>query len=770
MIKTKALSSAAVLGMVAMLFAGCGDGDNTKTQVCRPAEATCLDDSNGGQVCSADGTDLVDFSCEDGETCSNGGCVDECTPGEFTCAGKAVSRVCTDAGDMWEPVVCPAGTACEEGTGCVPSAEGVEICTPNESVCANDTTVKTCDEDGAGFFYSTCPEGVACTDGECSFDAATNCTPRDKACADNVTAATCNDDGSGWTITDCPEGVACTDGVCQGSGCVVGATKCDEPDLLSIVNAVSSLQGAVDFRVMYTCVDGVNWEITQCDAGTICTYDNIPGAEVERFSDELAEWYLLAYGGGGGLMDFPALPDTSNSVASCKAPECDAPAENFVVLTQALRYFGFYGDPATLDFAQCGNATDASVEPTTAFSVCEGLPPYRNLEWSVTECPEPTTCSTELSYGGPFVDVVPTCSSECVPGEVRCTGGSQGGGGSIDSTQTCGADGKWGLAEECPQIAYEGEETYTAVCVPGHAGGETVGTQTARCIDPVCAYWETSTSPFYGLPAEQVGACTQDGLFRLCDDQGFLDDAEACDSGICTNFYGSLDSPAGGQVTGFCGTECVDGESVCFNGNTIRTCEDGEWSLELDVCDADVSCYGYYGDDGLNHAICGECVPGTTTCGAGGTIVTCDDGVLVEDECSYGTCVFYGNFAHCEAPCLEGAKYCSSDGSTGYTECVNGELVAQTCDTGLSCRIDDHGEHYACVECLGTGTSGNSYNLADAYCNVAGDVVTCGADNEYGSPDACDGTCTSALASTDTAPLVSTYAYCGPTQVVDAVQ
>ncbi len=762
MIKTKALSSAAVLGMVAMLFAGCGDGDNTKTQVCRAAEATCLEDTNGGQVCSADGTELVNFSCEEGETCSNGACVEECTPGEFTCAGKAVSRVCTDAGDQWEPVVCPAGTACEEGTGCVPSEEGVEICTPGESVCANDNTVKTCDDDGAGYYYSTCPTGVSCEDGECSFDAKANCTPRDKACVDRETAATCKDDGTGWTITDCPDGVSCSDGACRGSGCVVGETKCDEPDLLSIVTGASGGQGAVDFRVLYTCVDGINWEVTQCGAGTICTYDNIPAAEVNRFSDELAEWYLLAYGGGGNLTDFPEPPDTSNSVASCKAPECDAPADNFVIITQAIRYFGFYGNPLSLEFAQCGDATDSSVDPTTAYSVCEGLPPYRNLEWSITECPEPTTCSTELAYGGPFVDVVPTCSSECVPGEVRCSGGSQGIPGSIDSTQTCGEDGKWGAPEECPVIEYDGEEAYTGVCVPGHAGGETVGTQTARCIDPVCAYWEKYTSPFYGLPVAQVGACTQDGLFRLCNDEGFLEDEEACDTGICTNFYGGLDSPAAGQVTGFCGPECVDGEAVCFSGNSLRKCVDGEWELELEVCDADVSCYGYEISYGFYGAICGECAPGESYCD-GDVVVTCEAGVWVEDECSYGTCVFYGDFAHCEAPCLEGVEYCSSgDGSSTYSECVNGQMVEKTCDAGTSCRIDDGGQHYACVECLGTKTGGNSFHLVDGYCNAAGDVVTCGSNNEYGSAKNCDGTCSSNFAASDTAPLSSSYAYCGP--------
>jgi hypothetical protein len=776
MIKTKALSSAAVLGMVAMLFAGCGDGDNTKTQVCRPAEASCLEDGRA-QVCSADGTEFEEFSCEDGETCSNGACVEECTPGEFTCAGKSVSRVCTDAGDQWEPIPCPVGTACVEGDGCVPSDEGVTICTPDETVCANGTTVKTCDSDGAGWVYTACPAGVACSDGECSFEEGTSCTPRAKACADNVTAATCKDDGTGWTITDCPEGISCTDGVCQGSGCVVGETKCDEPDFLSILASAQSGQNggapAVNFRTLFTCVDGVNWEATQCGAGTICTYDSVNPAEVKRFTDELTEWYVTFYGvfgGGAASASFPALPDTSDSNASCKAPECDIPADQLVVLAQ-LNYFGydFYGSSITdLEFAQCGDAKDPSADPTASFSLCEGLPPYRNLEWAVTECEAPATCTVNPSI---FIGGAPLgCASECVPGEVRCAFDASG----IDSTQECQEDGTWGPAEDCGLIEYEGEETYSGVCVPGHAGGPTVGTTNARCVDPVCAQWDAMTSPFYGLPAEVVGACTQDGLFRACNEDGFLEDPEECDSGTCADWYGGTLPQAGGQFVGFCQTECVDGEKQCFNGNAIQTCVDGEWSLELEICDADVSCYGYDTGNGYYGAICGECAPNTTLCNEGGTgIITCnEDGEIEEDECTYGSCVTNGEFAHCEAPCLEGAKICTGnvDGSTTYSECVNGVLVAQNCGEGTSCRISDNGTHYACVECLGPETSGNSFHLADAYCNAAGDVVACGDDNEYGNAANCDGTCTSYFTASDTAPLSSTYAYCGPAAPAPALQ
>ncbi len=96
----------------------------------------------------------------------------------------------------------------------------------------------------------------------------------------------------------------------------------------------------------------------------------------------------------------------------------------------------------------------------------------------------------------------------------------------------------------------------------------------------------------------------------------------------------------------------MDGEKQCFNGNAIQTCVDGEWSLELEICDADVSCYGYDTGNGYYGAICGECAPNTTLCNEGGTgIITCnEDGEIEEDECTYGSCVTNGSSLSARRP------------------------------------------------------------------------------------------------------------------------
>jgi hypothetical protein len=747
MIKTKALSSAAVLGMVAMLFAGCGDGDNTKTQICKPSESTCLPQGNAGQVCNADGTALVDFSCGEDETCSEGSCVAECNAGDVTCAGKFVSRVCTDAGDKWEPVPCPVGTACVEGDGCVPSDEGVEICTPGEAVCANDTTVKTCDADGAGWVYTTCAAGVACSDGECSFDAETTCTPRETACIDAKTSAICNDDGTGWTVTDCPTGAPCTDGVCQGTGCVVGATKCEEP-------SINNIYYGLTFRTLYTCVDGVNWEATQCGAGTICTYDNVTQPEIDSWVQDLQDWYSGQY--YGNATAFPDPPDTSDSVASCKAPECDAPAAYYGLLDDVGYFdFSFYG---ALDVARCGDATsNAGLYDLGAFSTCVGLPPYSNLTWSVTQCKEPATCTYDYEYGPFSSSSMPTCSTVCTPGETACS--------NTDAIITCDENGQWGAPEECPMIEYDGEEAYQGYCVPKSPGSATVGTTAAKCMDPTCAYWEFYGFPgFYGqIEIDALGACTPDRQFRACDDDGMLGDPEPCSNGTCQTGPGPL-SNAAGQSPGACLPNCIDGQTRCFpTGSAVQTCVDGEWSAELDVCDSGESCYGFYGADGSTSYVCGECSPGSSYCSGDSVFICNDEGELEETACSYGTCVQSGAFAHCEAQCLEGSVLCDSDGATTYQECVDGLLVAAACDTGETCRLNYSGQHLGCVQCVGADAGGNNqYGIADAYCNTTGQVVACGDDNEYGAPDdACDNTCVSSF-TTDTPVTSVTYAYCGP--------
>src|SRR5689334_5167351 len=95
---TKALWSVAVLGTVTALFAGCGDGDSTKIKICNAKQTVCLNDRDA-EVCNADGTVRLPFSCGDGQRC--------CDPKK--------DDDCKDAnGDLVEKTSCVG--ACEPGT------------------------------------------------------------------------------------------------------------------------------------------------------------------------------------------------------------------------------------------------------------------------------------------------------------------------------------------------------------------------------------------------------------------------------------------------------------------------------------------------------------------------------------------------------------------------------------------------------------------------------------------------------------------------------
>jgi hypothetical protein len=160
--KIKALTSTAILGMIASLFVACGDGDNAT--ICDAGTITCLDES-GGEVCSDDGTAILSFSCGEGQVCGENeegasACVGACEPAAKECVSGAVSRVCAEDGHSWVPVACATGTACDDASGeCMPNAEeGVQICEPNERTCANDRTAKNCEADGTAWIYTACAQ------------------------------------------------------------------------------------------------------------------------------------------------------------------------------------------------------------------------------------------------------------------------------------------------------------------------------------------------------------------------------------------------------------------------------------------------------------------------------------------------------------------------------------------------------------------------------------------------------------------------------------
>jgi len=757
MTKYRALCSVAILGLVATVFAGCGDGDNTLTKICNPAEASCASEE-AGTVCSADGTRVIEFSCSEGEVCDDGTCTGECTPGAQRCASDAAAQVCSEDGREWVAVPCPPGTACEDEEGCVPTpGEGIEVCEPGATACADARTAKVCDADGSGWILTTCEDDEHCVDGECVFNDGSACTPRERQCVDG-NSVQCNDDGDGWIVTECPDSAPCANGVCQGSVCEPGSTKCAD-----LPFAFEGWFG-YDFGALYTCnEDGDGWELSHCSAGEYCVYDHITDAEVDDYVSQLGLWYV------GG--EWPQM-DLSDSRASCQEPGCPMPHE----YRNLLSLFA-WGNPDTEIASSFCGSPDAPTFPgdsANEYTQCEGLPPFQNLEWVTYQCPEDyEACAVESleDYDNAY------CSSECTPGTVICW--------DDDSTSTCQEDGTWGSPEQCPT---EGELEYELQC---RQVSDFLGGVTAACLDPVCAYWLDSSGtgdlPGVELP-ETFGACTPDGQFRPCQN-GVLGEASSCD-GVCLTEVdlSSLEgySNTADQDPGQCGVECEDGQTRCVHAESTgsplyQECVDGRWSAQYETCEGNAVCwdggdlehgaaldreyftYTFQFGDFLPEVICGgECNPGRTVC-YGDQMMTCGANGQweVPVDCPFGVCEDQGAYVQCEAECIPGTLSCFPNGGDLPNDSSPEEYLctpdgrwsgATVCDTSdidapEACRVDSKGVVLGCVQCVGPDTNGNNEQVADSQCRAANTALrTCTASNTWGPDVACGGgdLCTSA--------------------------
>jgi hypothetical protein len=517
-----------------------------------------------------------------------------------------------------------------------------------------------------------------------------------------------------------------------------------------------------------------------------CVYPDMPQSVVNQYVNDLQTW---AQSYATIATPFPAAPNTSNITATCVEPTCAGPHEfRGWLSTVGFGDFGYYGG------AYDGGQTETFLGVTTSFcgapgapevdgygsgyTQCEGFLPFQPLDWVSYECAGYETCSNEVDWYYGIAGAVPfrqgTCQSECSPGEVRCA--MDGGIPQQDSTQVCTDEGVWGPAEQCPT---DPEYGYEYICrnTTNHQGGIT-----ATCLDPVCAYWldyyDTMSVP------EGYGACTPEGQYRGCDAMGVLTDPVDCD-GFCDDtswnngsvgeYYNTAD-----QDPGACAVECEDGQERCLQEETSEsplfvTCEGGTWTTTPEACADNAVCYDgdrydlqYYGTGYYFYqapvegpVICGgECTPGTMVCidlnlGDGSQTMTCGDDGQWEDpvSCEMGYCEENGGFAQCEMECIPGTISCNPTGGEGgdgggneYLCLENGVWDDGTaCDVSTLnfeeyCRVDNQGIALGCVQCLGTDTNGNAFDVADSECFSATETRSCNASNEWETEDACPGT------------------------------
>jgi len=732
---SKALYGAVLLGTAASLFVACGDGDSTKILVCNAKQVTCLN-SQGGEVCSADGTLKLPFSCGAGETCcdprqsdcddvgggagqtsSPGGgvCVGSCVPGTHECSSNEVSRVCSEDGRSWVVIACAPGTGCDPATGtCERTDEPddtVTVCEQGQTTCVDSGSVKECEEDGSGWVYKPCPTGTACVDGACDINDDVECVPNSGVCADRQIARICNAQGTGYEEVDCADlDMECLDGNCRGPVCSLGEVRCDDVRDGNVFTAL--VEGNYNPLLVYTCnADGTAWTISECAPTEICAYDNIAATTVNAFIEDLKSAY--ANSEAPPVFD---VPETSR--AACIQPECAAPF--------ALReYFGYdsFSNRTGGSFI-CGDP--AQDDPLGSFSLCEGLPPYNNLHWANYACPDGTECTydglpneSEGSIGAYITG--PVCDRTCVPGTTACFQPLNGTTGAIstvgEATITCNDDGEWdyGSVTTCAEILDSdlAREQWCGPNLQGTADSYNIGI----CMEPACVYWFGAFET-YILP-EGVGACGTNGQFYQCLPDGTFDDPRDCAAcQVATGAPGSgFPDTYAGYDPGTC-SDCIAGSQACViassaNGGTpyYRQCE-SNGSITINNCSGGAICHDFLdldtGSDtyGLSRIVCGgECAPNDTECGINfddlkkirtcgsngqwGDFEDCAEGACHEDNTTSGN-----GRASCEAECIPGTFTCPVYLGADAVECMaNGrfdDLNPVACDTNAAeyCRDD----------------------------------------------------------------------------------
>ncbi|MFC1609663.1 formylglycine-generating enzyme family protein [Myxococcota bacterium] len=647
-----------------------------------------------GRVCPSDGSGWISFTCPEDEVCQDGECIvdtaNQCTNGTKECIDDQVARMCS--GGAWVNVPCGLDATCHVGD-CVADA----YCTPNEVVCATNEAIKTCELDGSAWVITACQPNEVCTSDACEIDLTGGvCTPGERICLDSQTALICEVDGVGYTQIDCPS--TCAQGTCTGTICIPGESRC----------ADTVLSGGASPTTLFTCVGGTHWEEAECTPGDLCMYDGVDPTVGEQFYWDLTAWKA-------GDAPFPPtepLPPSPNT-ASCATPVCTSFAldEN--------------------DWQVCGNPLDGTVDPTTAYSVCQGFPPYGNTQWVEYRCGAPATCdSTVLANLDPGD---PVCRTECEPGASRCV--DNGTPSPDEKYQVCGVGGTWGAPIDCQPV--------------GGASRACVVLTSGLLPEAVCMVEACASAWADGLESGE-GLCTTTGLLQECLADGTLGTPASCPYGRC-----EPDVPIGPYVLGQCESECTDGVQECTVGaQNYRECQNGIWATQ--VCNGTDLCFEYSDTAGLSRVLCGaECAPGTRECEIvlppppppftpPTRIRECVDGIWGPlTDCVAGTyCTRGGDWgASCYAMCQPGDVRCT--GSLIQTCGANGWWPApEPCpnDPAEICLIDGAGATAGCGECLGLNTAGGSYTgRPDERCATATEAIeVCGADNTWATAASTD--------------------------------
>ena len=248
------------LGLVALLAAGCDDGD-FKNKSVPAAKSGCFSDvcKDASTLNKCEGGIYREVPCGEGNKCSENACVPN-DPVDLPCQ----SDVCKDAttlkkceGGRYREEPCGEGNKCSENA-CVPDDD-----LPCQSdVCKDGSTLKKCE--GGRYREEPCGEGNKCSENACVPDGPGPQPCQENDCKDESTVKICS--GGLYVERPCGE-----DEICESGTCKPTVEKCSYHECESELS-----------ESYHACVNGsISAETSRCTAGHACLY----GSCVESFEE-----------------------------------------------------------------------------------------------------------------------------------------------------------------------------------------------------------------------------------------------------------------------------------------------------------------------------------------------------------------------------------------------------------------------------------------------------------------------------------------------------
>ncbi len=452
-----------------LAIAGCkndssnNNNNNGTPKVCTADTKECVD-SKHLRICSTEGSEWYNVTCDADETCDAGACKKDeppetplivCFPGDGKCMPGTPDKslLCNSTGTGFNATDCPTGTACVGGGVCV------GVCAVGSSTCLDGKTVATC-TNGTGYTTTTCTASEACViTGDSPFDTAackaSECQPAldgcDFVCGNKTDSSAdqtkfvsiCIETTNGWkwTALGCAANEVCDS---QGGNTCAGGLKAEAACAAECSDGDSFCTG-IGTRVV--CTNGTYGAPIDCADGKFC-FGDPKNSNAALCGDE-----VCALGDGTCLADgtLRSCDATGNLVATGAA--CATGLCVQVNVTSEGLPAGKCIDVCKDGETQCVGEAGVSI----TFKTCV------MGRWAALE-----NCTSGLCYAAPSSDGrLSTICGECQPQSGEC--------GDFDAddrrpVRFCAANGTWGDFTDCTLgtcVVSGDSAACVAQCVPG---------------------------------------------------------------------------------------------------------------------------------------------------------------------------------------------------------------------------------------------------------------------------------------------------------------